>query len=71
MAFKAPDVFNSTVTNFTMGVDRDNAAPENLILEEGNPGKRGTGCIDNLRLSNPGFITSSAHEKYVREISSK
>ena len=71
VAFKAPDVFNSTVTNFTMGVDRDNAAPENLILEEGNPGKRGTGCIDNLRLSNPGFITSSAHEKYVREISSK
>ena len=66
VAFKTSGVFNSTVTNFTMGVDRHNAAPENLVLEEGDDFARGKGCFENLRIGHAEHITSTAHEKYLK-----
>ena len=63
-AFRTSGVFNSTVTNFTMGVDGSNATDENIILDEGDTSTRGTGCFDHLRIANPEYITSVSHEKY-------
>ena len=65
-AFRAPGVFNSTVTNFTMGVDKSNATIENVILEEGDTSSRGTGVIDNIRIFFPECITSTTHQKYLK-----
>lgn len=66
-AFRAPGVFNSVVTSFTMGVDGSNATDENIILDEGDTSARGTGCFDHLRIANPEYITSASHEKYTAD----
>lgn len=66
-AFRAPGVFNSRVTNFTMGVDPSNATKQNIILIEGNTSKKGTGCFQNLHITSPDHITSDAHLKYTKD----
>ncbi len=65
-AFRSKGPFNAVVTNFTMGVDKNNATTENVILDENPDTAKGTGCFQNIRLRQPQHLTSDAHKKYVR-----
>lgn len=66
VAFCSKGSFNSTVTNFTMGITSKNATKENIILEEIESKDKGTGCFQNLRVKMPEMITSANHEKYLK-----
>ena len=64
-AFQSHGSFNSIVTNFTMGLNNRNFVSDNIILEEINSSRNGSGCFQNLRIDNPKLLTSNNHEKYI------
>lgn len=64
VAFKSPGAFNSVVSNFTMGLDKNNATKENVILEEGDMKGQGKGVFDNLRNRHPELVAGDAHKPY-------
>lgn len=64
-AFRSCIPFNSTVTNFIMGLNNKNATKNNIILEELDTTRKGNGCFQNLLVSAPELITSDDHKKYV------
>lgn len=66
IAFKSFGPFNSVVTNFTMGINKNNAVSCNEILEELNASVKGKGCFQNLQINDSKYITSKMHEQYIK-----
>lgn len=66
-AFRSYLPFNSIVTNFTMGVNSSNATERNIILDEIDSSVKGSGYFQNIRVTNPQFITTDTHKKYIKD----
>lgn len=62
--FKCTKQFNSSVTNMNVGINKNNATKENVILDAAEKG--GNGRIFNLHVSEPSHLTSHAHLKYMK-----
>lgn len=66
VAFKSQAAFNSVVTNFTMGLTKDNAAAQNYVLEEMNGAGRGKGVFENVYIDSPAYLTNRSYETYLK-----
>ena len=62
--FKSKGRFTSSVMNMTAGMNKHNAAPENVILDAAEDG--GTGMFFDLNVSDFSVLTDHSHEKYMR-----
>lgn len=62
--FKSEGAFNGVVTNMTVGMNKGNAAPENIILDAAEEG--GKGVFTNLFVSDYSVLTDSSYEKYMK-----
>ena len=64
-AIRSVGPFNSIVTNFTMGLNKNNSVLNNIVLKEINASTKGSGCFQNLRVNNIELLTSNDYEKYI------
>ena len=62
--FRSEGKFNGVVTNMSAGMNRNNAATENLILDAAEEG--GRGVFTNLYVTDYSVLTDHSHEKYMR-----
>lgn len=66
ICFQSVKPFNSIVTNFKMGLNKRNAVKENVVLEELDATKKGSGCFQNIVITNNELVTSENYLKYCR-----
>lgn len=64
IGFRSAKGFNSVVTNFTFGLNKDKAAKENYVLFEESGQGTGHGIFSNLHVEYPGCLSSDNYAKY-------
>lgn len=62
--FQSVNAFNSIVTNFKMGLNKQNAVKENIILDELNPTLKGNGHFQNIIIDTPHLVTANNYLRY-------
>ena len=63
-AFKSTGKFNAVVSNMTVGMVKNSAATENVVLDVAEEG--GFGVFTNLFVQDPSVLTGNAHEPYMK-----